>query len=71
MALPLDHPRRAQVREQVLDVAGVTITGATPGTLILVVGSNFGAAGGSIIGHAIHFDSNASGTVKGSVINLN
>ena len=32
--------------------------------------SNFGSVGGSIIAGKMHFDANASGTVKGSVINL-
>jgi hypothetical protein len=32
--------------------------------------SNFGSAGGSIVGSQIEFDSNASGVIEGSVINL-
>jgi hypothetical protein len=36
----------------------------------LVMNSNFGTAGGSIIADSIHFDSNAVGTIHGSVINL-
>lgn len=32
--------------------------------------SNFGSVGGSIIGSQMEFDSNASGTIKGSVINM-
>ncbi len=32
--------------------------------------SNFGAAGGSIVASQLEFDSNAYGTIKGSVINL-
>lgn len=32
--------------------------------------SNFGSVGGTIVGSRLHFDSNASGTITGSVINL-
>jgi hypothetical protein len=36
----------------------------------LHLNSNFGSVGGSIVAGKMHFDSNAQGTVKGSVINL-
>jgi hypothetical protein len=36
----------------------------------VVLNSNFGTTGGSIVADEIHFDSNAVGTVRGSVLNL-
>jgi len=51
------------------------LTGLTGSAILapkfnLLMNSNFGASGGSIVADKIHFDSNARGVIRGSVINL-
>jgi hypothetical protein len=51
------------------------LTGLTGSSILapkfnLVMNSNFGTTGGTIVADKIHFDSNAVGTIRGSVINL-
>lgn len=53
--------------KELTDLTGSTIIAPT---FNLHMNSNFGAAGGSIVADKIHFDSNARGTIKGSVINM-
>ncbi len=66
--LPIDTlPATADFPLGLRQLTGATILAPK---FAVTFNSNFGSTGGSIIAGKMHFDSNADGTVKGSVINL-